>query len=215
MKNLNNYMFQDKSSITQIYKHIKSTCFITSNTTNFIRLYAKNYDTKLFKTEGRIKHFPHATKEWKDSAYTYNKNNLRSLPVKHNLINKLIKDHFYLSNLTSIARSHRMRTLIRKSTTNKIFISDPQIKHNNDKIIVTVYTYNREKQSFIRDLLFYDRKLPLYMSWLNKYKKTMSFNKLWVINKERKDFFSSLVRKRKFMFKKKSRSVLKKKRRLK
>lgn len=103
------------------------------------------------------KHYPAAIKEWKNSVYAYNKKTIRSISVKDNMTNDLIKCYFYLSNNKKLARSRRMRALIRKKTQRKIFVSKPEIKQTNDKAIVTVYTYNREKQNLLRKI-FYDQR---------------------------------------------------------
>lgn len=103
---------------------------------------------------GQTKHNPPANKEWVNSVYAYNKNNLRSLAVKDSMANKLIKSYFNLSVEKTIARSKRMRSLIRKSTIKRLFASNLEIKQTNDKVIVTVYTFDREKQFLLRKLYF-------------------------------------------------------------
>jgi hypothetical protein len=75
---------------------------------------------------------------------------------------KMIKSYFNLSNRKKIARSKRMRTLIRRSTVKRIFVSRPEIKQSADKVMITVYTFDREKQFYIRKLYFYNKSLNLY-----------------------------------------------------
>jgi len=75
---------------------------------------------------------------------------------------KMIKGYFNLSNSKKIARSKRMRTLIRRSTVKRLFVSKPEIKQTSDKIMITVYTFDREKQFYIRKLYFYNKSLNLY-----------------------------------------------------
>lgn len=53
-----------------------------------------------------------------------------------------------------ITKSHRMRTLIRRSSTKSILISNPEIKQNNNKAIITVYILNRESQLHKKKLFF-------------------------------------------------------------
>lgn len=119
---------------------------------SFNSLHKKYYSSKSYKLVGKTRHFPAAIKEWKDSVYNYDKNYLRSLPVRHNMANRLTKNFFYIHNQGDIARSHRMRSLIRKSSSKKLFISKAEIKHSLDKSIFTIYTYDREKQSFLKNL---------------------------------------------------------------
>lgn len=106
------------------------------------------------KLIGDTKHYPPANKEWRNSVYAYNKNSLRSLAAKDSIAKRLIKGYFSLSMEKTIARSKRMRSLIRKSTAKKLFISSPEIKQTNDKVIITVYTFDREKQFLLRKLYF-------------------------------------------------------------
>lgn len=103
---------------------------------------------------GLSKHNPPANKEWVNSVYSYNKNNLRSLPVKDLMAKKLIKSYFYLTMDKTIARSRRMRNLIRKSSGKKLYISSPEIKQTSDKVNITVYTFDRERQFLLRKLYF-------------------------------------------------------------
>lgn len=113
-----------------------------------------NVNSTSLKLVGETKHYPPANKEWTNSVYTYNKASLRSLSVKDNMAKKLIKSYFNLHIEKNIARSKRMRSLIRKSTTKKLFVSRPEIKQTNDRVIVTVYTFDRERQFLFRKLYF-------------------------------------------------------------
>ena len=107
-----------------------------------------------FNLVGDTKHYPPANKEWTNSVYTYNKNSLKSLSVKDTMTKKLVKSYFNLTVDKTIARSKRMRSLIRKSTVKKLFVSSPEIKQTNDKVIITVYTFDRERQFLLRKLYF-------------------------------------------------------------
>lgn len=107
-----------------------------------------------FNLVGDTKHSPPANKEWTNSVYTYNKNSLKSLSVKDTMTKKLVKCYFNLTVDKTIARSKRMRSLIRKSTAKKLFVSSPEIKQTNDKVIITVYTFDRERQFLLRKLYF-------------------------------------------------------------
>lgn len=52
-----------------------------------------------------------------------------------------------------------MRTLIRRRSTKRILVSRPEIKQTSDKVNLTVYAFNREKQYLIRKMYFYNRKI--------------------------------------------------------
>ena len=140
------------------------------------------------KLRGEHKHFPPANKEWKNSVYLYNKSNLKSLAVKDNLALKLVKSYFNLHTEKAIARSKRMRSLIRKSTTKKLFVSRPEIKQTNDKVLLTLYTFDREKQFLFRKLYFR----------INKWERFKKFNR-----KETKvRFIRKIVKRKRKLFKK-------------
>jgi ribosomal protein S3 len=123
---------------------------------------------KALKIVGDSKHFSPANKEWKNSTYAYNKNSIKSISVLDKMAGKMIKGYFNLGNSKKIARSKRMRTLIRRSTIKRLFVSKPEIKQTADKVMITVYTFDREKQFYIRKLYFYNKSLNLYNLWLNK-----------------------------------------------
>jgi len=86
---------------------------------------------------------------------------LKSLPALDKMANKTIKSYFSLSNNKKLARSKRMRTLIRRSTVKRLFVSRPEIKQTSDKVNITVYTFDREKQFFLRKMYFYNRNMHL------------------------------------------------------
>ena len=95
----------------------------------------------------RNKEFVPAVRDWKNSIYVYNKNTLSLVPVASNYIMKLIKGYFNLSNLKleKKLRRERIRRRSVKLSTNKIFLSDGEFKHTNDKVNITLYVYNKQK----------------------------------------------------------------------
>lgn len=102
------------------------------------------------------------------------------------MANKLTTSHFYIHNQTDIARSHRMRSLIMKSSSKKIFISKPDIKHSTDKTTLTVYNYDRQKQSFAKNLGVLNKKLSFYLLWLADHKnKKVRYKKLWSLDNDK------------------------------
>ena len=100
------------------------------------------------------KNFVPAIRDWKNSIYVYNKNTLSLIPVASNYIMKLIKGYFSLSNfkLEKKLRKERLRRRSIKLSTNKIFLSDGEFKHTNDKVIITLYLYNRQKYNYLYKL---------------------------------------------------------------
>ena len=101
------------------------------------------------------KHHPFANKEWRNSVYCYNRPYLLNLPGNDELANNVIKSYFNLANSPKITtKSKRMRDLLRRSSTKKIFVSKTHIKQTSDKVIITVYTFDRESHHFKRKLFF-------------------------------------------------------------
>jgi len=67
---------------------------------------------------------------------------------------KLIKSYFnfYSRKLEGKIKSKRLRTRIRRLSTNRIFVSRAEFKHTNSKVIVTLYIYNRQKKYFFNKI---------------------------------------------------------------
>src|SRR6201996_1292110 len=66
----------------------------------------------------------------------------------------LIRNYFNSYNLQieSKVRKDRLRRRLRKLSTNKIFVSDGEFKHTNDKVNITLYVYNRQKLNYLLKL---------------------------------------------------------------
>lgn len=95
-----------------------------------------------------------AVRNWKSSVYTYNKNAISLIPIKSRFVMKLIKGYFnsYHLGLESLLRKERLRRRYRKISTNRIFISDGEFKHTNDKVSITLYVYNKQKLNYLLKL---------------------------------------------------------------
>lgn len=115
---------------------------------------------------GETKYFPPFSKEWKNSIYVFNFNNLKNIPVYNININTLVKNYFnlyfnhkFLQNKYKSPRTNRL-------SLNKIFVSKAEIKHTNSKATITIYTYNRENRVLLKKInkiknLFYKKILSL------------------------------------------------------
>uniref|UniRef100_A0AAU7YTX7 RPS3 n=1 Tax=Madurella sp. TaxID=2420206 RepID=A0AAU7YTX7_9PEZI len=126
---------------------------------------------------GKTRYFPPVSKEWKNSIYVFNPNNIKNLPIYDININFLIKSFFNLYfNYKFLLKKYISSRQIYKSF-NKIYASKAEIKHTNNKAILTVYVYNREKISLYKKIrllkkYFYKKiKLLIY-----KNKKIFGFN---------------------------------------
>lgn len=125
---------------------------------NNFKLKVKNYNLDKNYNKGneraKAKHYVPADKEWFNSIYTYNKNTIKLLPVADKVTLKLLKSYFnlYSSILQRNARLPRLRRRFRRLSTNRMLVSRAELKHTSDKVIITVYVYNRQKTYFIRKL---------------------------------------------------------------
>jgi hypothetical protein len=101
---------------------------------------------------GKTKYLPPASKEWKNSFYAFNPNKLKNLPLYDLNVNSLIKNYFklYFNNKFIFSR-YIPRSFINLSF-NKIYVSKAEIKHTNNKALLTVYVYNREKISILKKI---------------------------------------------------------------
>lgn len=101
---------------------------------------------------GNTKYFPPVSREWKNSIYVFNPNNLKNFPVYDININSLIKNFFNLQfNYKFLLKKYKSYRL-RSASFNKIYASKAEIKHTNNKAILTVYVYNREKISLLKKI---------------------------------------------------------------
>jgi hypothetical protein len=101
----------------------------------------------------------------------YNENALPLIPHISKLAIKIIKNYFYIYNkkIESYIRTKRLLRRLRKLSSNRIFISNGEFKHTNNKVTITLYVYNKQKNNYL---------LKLNKRYLRKFfKKILSFNK--------------------------------------
>ena len=118
-----------------------------------------------------LKHFPSSTREWKNSIFLYNENALSLIPYISKLAIKIIKNYFntYNKKIESYIRTKRLLRRLRKLSSNRIFISNGEFKHTNNKVIITLYIYNKQKNNYL---------LKLKKRYLKKFlKKMLSFKR--------------------------------------
>lgn len=98
------------------------------------------------------------------------------IPIASKFVIKLIKSYFnsYNSLLESKLRKKRLRHRLIKLSINKIFISDGEFKHTNDKISITLYLFNRQKYNYL---------LKIKKKYIRLFKKTNFIKKLYLIKK--------------------------------
>jgi len=134
---------------------------------NLFKLYynKKIEKQKIDPQEKHNKHYPSAVREWNNSIYVFNKNAINLIPQATELVNKLIKSYFNLYNLKleRKIRSNRLLGRLRKLSSNKIYVSNGEFKHTNNKVVITIYLFNRQKFNI-------DKKIQkgFYKAWLNQ-----------------------------------------------
>jgi hypothetical protein len=84
----------------------------------------------------------------------YNNNILSLIPNLSKLAIKYIRNYFYLYNnkIENYIRRKKIYNRRRKLSINRIFISKGEFKHTNNKVIVTLYVYNKQKNNYLLKL---------------------------------------------------------------
>jgi hypothetical protein len=127
---------------------MKKNSIFNFNLNNKLRLVSFN---EKFDREGKIKYLPPVSKEWKNTVYSYNKNEMKNLSIYNYNINKIIKSYFniYFKNkfiMTKFIGNKKRRNLIRKIYTSKV-----ETKHTNSKVKITLYTLNIGKNKLHKE----------------------------------------------------------------
>ena len=94
---------------------------------------------------GKMRHFTPAAQEWYNSIYTYNKNYAKLLPVADKNLMHLLNSYFNLFMDPKILKIKRIANRYRRLSANKIFVGKGELKHTNEKVIITSYVYNVEQ----------------------------------------------------------------------
>lgn len=133
----------------------------------------KNYN---FDNTDSLIHFPSSTRYWDSSIFMYNNNCLSLIPHISKLAIKFIRNYFYLYNkkIEGKIRRKKLYNRRRKLSINRIFISKGEFKHTNNKVIITLYIYNKQKNNYL---------LKLKKRYINKFfLNILSFKKNNIIN---------------------------------
>ena len=132
------------------------------------------------------KHFPSSIREWNNSIYVYNKSNLNLIPSTTTTAIRIIKNYFLLYNydIEKKIRTERLLLRFRRLSSNKIYISNGEFKHTNNKVIVNLYLFNRQKHNYLLALKRLYLKTIFSIKDKNKFKlkskKNDRFNKIAV-----------------------------------
>ena len=154
---------------------------------NLFKLYNNKTEKKIINSqEKHNKHHPSAVREWNNSIYVFNKNAINLIPQVTELATKLIKSYFNLYNLKleRKIRSSRLLGRLRKLSSSKIYVSNGEFKHTNNKVVITLYLFNRQKFNLEKKIRkgFYkawSNQDVLYRRWLLLEAKALQSIKKW------------------------------------
>ena len=124
---------------------------------------------------GKTIYLPPVVKEWKNSVYNYYPKNIMNYPVYDLNINSLIRGYFSLYFNNKFLQHKYISRRKKRNSLTRIFVSKAEIKHTNEKAIITLYVYNRERFVLLKKI----RKLHKF--WGSNVKKKISFlaDKWW------------------------------------
>jgi hypothetical protein len=93
---------------------------------------------------GKIRHFTPGAQEWFNSIYAYDYNYIKSLPVADKHLMSLLKSYFNMQIKDENIKNKRNIIKNRRESTKRVFIGRGELKHSNNKVIITFYVYNTE-----------------------------------------------------------------------
>ena len=98
--------------------------------------------------------YPPSVREWKNSIYLYNKNALSLIPESSKLALRFFKSYFNLHNHEFERKMRRVRLLrrFRRTSSHKIYVSHGEFKHTNNKVLITLYIYNKQKSNLFKKI---------------------------------------------------------------
>jgi len=153
-------------------KKIKSSIF-NRNINNKYKLIPFNQS---INTTGETKYFPSASKEWKNSVYSYNQNTIKNFPVLDSSVYNIIKNYFNLYfNHNFIFNKSKYQSPNTNKSYKEIFVSKPEIKHTNSKALITIYTYNKQGRSLLKKLNILNMSFFMDILHLVKWTKIFVF----------------------------------------
>lgn len=153
---------------------------------------------------GKTKYLPSFSKEWKNIVYSYNKNNLKNIPMNDVNVNKIIQSYFnlYFKDHKYIGSKKFILLRRRRNFLRRIYVSNAEIKHTNNKAIITLFTVNREKKLLKKKYLKINKKISnnLIKRYFLLYKSNI--NKIYeILNKHKNEyaFISDKISKKRFL----------------
>lgn len=169
---------------------------------------SKNPKTVILKKKvgdiGKTKYLPSFTKEWKNIIYSYNKNMLKNIPMNDQNVNKIIQSYFnlYFKDYKYIGSTKFILHKRRRNLLRRIYVSNAEIKHTNNKAVITLFTVNREKKILKNKYFKINKKISqnLIKRYFSLYKNNISriYN---ILNKHKDEsiFISDKITKKRFL----------------
>jgi hypothetical protein len=110
------------------------------------------------------------------------------------VILRFLKSYFnlYSRKLENKVRFIKTRIRFRRLSTNRILISKAELKHTSDKVIITLYIYNRQKKYYLNKLK--------RISTLDLLKKKSFKYKLYTIRKKGLKIIKKVMQQKKILF---------------
>jgi hypothetical protein len=151
---------------------------------------------------GKTRYLPAASKEWKESVYTYNTITAKNYPVYNLHLNSLIQGYFSMYFNNRFLKKKFMSGRKKSNSTHKIYVSKAEVKHTNSKAIVTIYVYNRERVVLLKKINNLRTLLVKLIIIRNKAEKLFSLlNQSEVINQSliNNDIFKGPFKKQEYL----------------
>ena len=179
----NNYLLNREKSIlynkTSSLKYNTPIIFKKKKNKSFIKtLQYKSNDT------GLTRHYTPAAQEWFNSIYTYNKNYIKLLPTADKNLMYLLKSHFNFFVKSKLLGTKQIANRYRRLSAKRIFVGKGELKHSNNKVIITSYVYNTEKfylkshlSRHARALYYPNFKLEINIIKNKKDKEIITYNR--------------------------------------
>jgi len=137
-----------------------SNHFVLSNQKNSPVLFNKKMKKLVIKPlkhiysdTGKTRHYTPAAQEWFNSIYSFNHTYTKTLPTADKNLISLLKSYFNSNlKLSKFYKIKQLATRYKRLSAKKIFVGKGDLKHTNDKVIITFYVYNTEKMFLLSQL---------------------------------------------------------------
>lgn len=152
---------------------------------------------------GITRHFTPAAQEWYNSIYTYNHNYIKTLPNADKSLMSLLKSYFnswvnpkfFTPKKREKFRWQRkprflkpIPARIRRASSKRVFVGKGELKHTNNKVILTFYLYSTQGMVLsntykrLSQGLFYPRnKLKKTITWNRAGHKIITYNRIFSV----------------------------------